>query len=60
MAPLSVTLEPVAPEMSVPAAALYGASTQRAVLNFTVSGYRCAGSDSGIDKCASDKCVDEA
>ncbi len=27
-------------EMSVPAAALYGASTQRAVLNFPVSGYR--------------------
>jgi fumarate hydratase, class II len=27
-------------EMSVPASALYGASTQRAVLNFPVSGYR--------------------
>ena len=27
-------------EMSVPAAALFGASTQRAVLNFPVSGYR--------------------
>jgi fumarate hydratase class II len=27
-------------EMSVPQAALYGASTQRAVLNFPVSGYR--------------------
>src|SRR5439155_1688482 len=27
-------------EMSVPAAALYGASTQRAVLNFPISGYR--------------------
>ena len=27
-------------EMQVPAAALYGASTQRAVLNFPVSGYR--------------------
>src|SRR3954447_12619383 len=27
-------------EMSVPEAALYGASTQRAVLNFPVSGYR--------------------
>ena len=27
-------------EMSVPAHALYGASTQRAVLNFPVSGYR--------------------
>lgn len=27
-------------EMSVPGAALYGASTQRAVLNFPVSGYR--------------------
>ncbi len=27
-------------EMSLPAAALYGASTQRAVLNFPVSGYR--------------------
>ena len=27
-------------EMSVPAQALYGASTQRAVLNFPVSGYR--------------------
>jgi len=26
--------------MSVPAAALYGASTQRAVLNFPISGYR--------------------
>lgn len=29
-------------EMSVPAEALYGASTQRAVLNFPVSGYRFA------------------
>src|SRR3954467_4280908 len=27
-------------EMSVPVSALYGASTQRAVLNFPVSGYR--------------------
>nr|MDQ2658902.1 lyase family protein [Verrucomicrobiota bacterium] len=27
-------------EMAVPASALYGASTQRAVLNFPVSGYR--------------------
>jgi fumarate hydratase class II len=27
-------------EMSVPASALYGASTQRAVLNFPISGYR--------------------
>jgi fumarate hydratase class II len=27
-------------EMSVPKDALYGASTQRAVLNFPVSGYR--------------------
>src|ERR1700688_5263446 len=27
-------------EMSVPESALYGASTQRAVLNFPVSGYR--------------------
>ena len=27
-------------EMSVPADALYGASTQRAVLNFPISGYR--------------------
>jgi len=27
-------------EMSLPAAALYGASTQRAVLNFPISGYR--------------------
>jgi fumarate hydratase class II len=27
-------------EMSVPASALYGASTQRAILNFPVSGYR--------------------
>src|SRR6202047_4945775 len=27
-------------EMSVPAAALYGASTQRAILNFPISGYR--------------------
>jgi fumarate hydratase class II len=27
-------------EMAVPEAALYGASTQRAVLNFPVSGYR--------------------
>jgi fumarate hydratase class II len=27
-------------EMSLPASALYGASTQRAVLNFPVSGYR--------------------
>jgi len=27
-------------EMAVPAAALYGASTQRAVLNFPISGYR--------------------
>ncbi len=29
-------------EMSVPAEALYGASTQRAVLNFPISGYRFA------------------
>ena len=27
-------------EMSLPESALYGASTQRAVLNFPVSGYR--------------------
>ncbi len=27
-------------EMPVPADALYGASTQRAVLNFPISGYR--------------------
>ena len=27
-------------EMSVPESALYGASTQRAVLNFPISGYR--------------------
>ena len=27
-------------EMSVPASALYGASTERAVLNFPISGYR--------------------
>src|SRR5215210_3351828 len=27
-------------EMSVPASALYGATTQRAVLNFPISGYR--------------------
>ena len=27
-------------EMPVPAEALYGASTQRAVLNFPISGYR--------------------
>src|SRR5438128_2333985 len=29
-------------EMSLPESALYGASTQRAVLNFPVSGYRCS------------------
>ena len=27
-------------EMSIPESALYGASTQRAVLNFPISGYR--------------------
>ena len=37
-------------EMSVPAHALYGASTQRAVLNFPVSGYRFSNPRIGEDE----------
>ena len=34
-------------EMEVPADALYGASTQRAVLNFPISGSRCRAGSCG-------------